>query len=317
MREIALSCGRFAGVEACWSRSAGRRAHRHTAADARCRPGRRPSMPAVTRTSRSHLRRPSPRRASCSRTRSARGCHLVRRTSTAVRSACASAAELLPALGTISHIESYFSFRRCDGRRTDGRPLRADLQLLDILPHPVYLLLAMLERAGSGSDRSRCDTRWGRRDHPCAAPARMRRQECSRSRSKGRPVESYLRVVGQQRVDLRGFRARHCAATHRARNLRNRQGCSRRTRWRGSSAPAPRPRSDAASLEATAILPGTRPSCSPRFTTLRAGRQPANVRGERRAVRSCMGASRGGSCQSRCSRTRRPAIDGQANRQSS
>ncbi len=49
-----------------------------------------------------------------------------------------------PALGRLVHIESYFAFRTT--RRTpDGRtPLRADLQLLDILPHPVYLLLDAL-----------------------------------------------------------------------------------------------------------------------------------------------------------------------------
>jgi len=59
--------------------------------------------------------------------------------------------EYRPAIGRLVHIESYFSFRTT--RRTpDGRtPLRADLQLLDILPHPVYLLLDAL--AGEPGDR--------------------------------------------------------------------------------------------------------------------------------------------------------------------
>jgi len=54
---------------------------------------------------------------------------------------------LLPAIGRVCHIESYFAFR--PSRRTAGGrvALRADLQLLDILPHPVYLLLHFLEAA--------------------------------------------------------------------------------------------------------------------------------------------------------------------------
>lgn len=59
--------------------------------------------------------------------------------------------EYRPAIGRLVHIESYFAFRTT--RRTpDGRtPLRADLQLLDILPHPVYLLLDAL--AGEPGDK--------------------------------------------------------------------------------------------------------------------------------------------------------------------
>jgi predicted dehydrogenase len=57
----------------------------------------------------------------------------------------------LPALGHVNHVESYFSFRVVK-RHPDGRaPLRDDLQLIDILPHPVYLLLDLLERTASGS----------------------------------------------------------------------------------------------------------------------------------------------------------------------
>ncbi len=103
--------------------------------------------------------------------------------------------ELLPALGTISHIESYFSFRPV--RRTpDGRvPLRPDLQLLDILPHPVYLLLSVLERAGSGPiELAAIQVGAGGTVH-----ALLRHGATTGVLTvtlEGRPVESYLRVAG-------------------------------------------------------------------------------------------------------------------------
>src|SRR5690606_32112892 len=53
------------------------------------------------------------------------------------------------ALGRVVHVESYFSFRTVR-RSPDGRtPLAPDLQLMDILPHPVYLLLAGLDPGGA------------------------------------------------------------------------------------------------------------------------------------------------------------------------
>lgn len=56
-------------------------------------------------------------------------------------------AELLPALGKIVHAESYFSFRPVRTRSSRGRPLTQGEQLIDVLPHPTYLLLDLLERA--------------------------------------------------------------------------------------------------------------------------------------------------------------------------
>src|SRR5712691_2222966 len=63
------------------------------------------------------------------------------------------ALELLPALGELTHVESYFSFRAMKHSPNGRAPLRDDLQLLDILPHPVYLLLDFLERAAQGKTR--------------------------------------------------------------------------------------------------------------------------------------------------------------------
>jgi predicted dehydrogenase/nucleoside-diphosphate-sugar epimerase len=104
------------------------------------------------------------------------------------------ALELLPNLGQLVHIESYFSFRTV--RRTPGgrAPLRADLQLLDILPHPVYLLLHCLEREPGQTEITALDV--GRRG---TIHALVRRGDVTGNlvvTLDGRPVESYLRLVG-------------------------------------------------------------------------------------------------------------------------
>jgi predicted dehydrogenase/nucleoside-diphosphate-sugar epimerase len=105
------------------------------------------------------------------------------------------ARELLPALGRLIHVESYFSFRTV--RRTpDGRvPLRADLQLLDILPHPVYVLLQFLEAAAEGTtELTALEVGKAGTVH-----ALIRRGDLTGTlvvTLEGRPVDSYLRLVG-------------------------------------------------------------------------------------------------------------------------
>jgi predicted dehydrogenase len=101
----------------------------------------------------------------------------------------------LPALGDLKHVESYFSFRVVK-RNPDGRaPLRDDLQLIDVLPHPVYLLLDLLERSGPGSTELT-----GLEVGPSGTvQALLRRGAVTGTlvvTIEGRPVESYLRVVG-------------------------------------------------------------------------------------------------------------------------
>jgi predicted dehydrogenase/nucleoside-diphosphate-sugar epimerase len=51
----------------------------------------------------------------------------------------------LPMIGELMHVESYFSFKPVRRRPDGGTPLSAVDQLIDILPHPVYLLLSALE----------------------------------------------------------------------------------------------------------------------------------------------------------------------------
>jgi predicted dehydrogenase/nucleoside-diphosphate-sugar epimerase len=105
------------------------------------------------------------------------------------------ALQLLPALGELTHVESYFSFRAMKHSPTGRAPLRDDLQLLDILPHPVYLLLDFLERAAPGNSRL-VSVEIGPRG---TVHALVRRGSLTASlvvTLEGRPVESYLRVVG-------------------------------------------------------------------------------------------------------------------------
>jgi predicted dehydrogenase len=52
----------------------------------------------------------------------------------------------LPMIGDLIHVESYFSFKPVRRRPDGGTPLSAVEQLIDILPHPVYLMLSALER---------------------------------------------------------------------------------------------------------------------------------------------------------------------------
>jgi predicted dehydrogenase/nucleoside-diphosphate-sugar epimerase len=106
------------------------------------------------------------------------------------------ALELLPALGTLSHIESYFSFRTVR-RAADGRtPLRADLQLLDILPHPVYLLLHFLEQAAPEEQTELTALEVGPAGTVHALVRRGMLTATLIVTLDGRPVESYLRLVG-------------------------------------------------------------------------------------------------------------------------
>jgi len=104
--------------------------------------------------------------------------------------------QYLPALGPIIHIESYFAFRPVRHLVGGRAALRPDHQLLDILPHPVYLLLCFLEMVSAGpvelaSLRVSC----GGTVH-----ALVRQGDVTGTlvvTLEGRPVESYLRIVGR------------------------------------------------------------------------------------------------------------------------
>jgi len=105
------------------------------------------------------------------------------------------ALELLPALGELTHVESYFSFRAVKHTPNGRAPLRDDLQLLDILPHPVYLLLDFLERATEGATKL-VSVEIGPRGTVHALVRRGSLTGTLVVTLEGRPVESYLRLVG-------------------------------------------------------------------------------------------------------------------------
>jgi len=101
----------------------------------------------------------------------------------------------LPMIGGLVHVESYFSFKPVRRRPDGGTPLSAVDQLIDILPHPVYLLLSALERVSeSPAVISAVDV----------APEGEVRAVIRSGNTlatlivtlRGRPIESYLRVVG-------------------------------------------------------------------------------------------------------------------------
>lgn len=103
----------------------------------------------------------------------------------------------MPILRKVVHIESYFSFKTV--RRVGGGLMEPVEQVEDILPHPVYLMLDAFEAAASGQVDTPCevtaiDVHAGgevralvkQGDIPAVLTVTLR----------GRPIESYLRIVG-------------------------------------------------------------------------------------------------------------------------
>lgn len=105
-------------------------------------------------------------------------------------------ADYLPSIGRVVHVESYFSFRTVRHAPGGRRVLRADHQLLDILPHPVYLLLRALEQTGEGATEL-VSLEVSREGTVHALVRRGRVTGALIVTLEGRPVESYLRVVGR------------------------------------------------------------------------------------------------------------------------
>ncbi len=103
---------------------------------------------------------------------------------------------LLPALGAVIHVESFFAFRPIR-RRPDGRAaLPADEQLLDILPHPVYLLLRFLSQASPGETADTVAVEVGPGGTVHALVRSGPTTGTLTVTLDGRPVETYVTVVG-------------------------------------------------------------------------------------------------------------------------
>lgn len=100
---------------------------------------------------------------------------------------------LFASIGGIVHIESFFSFRQV------RRDISALDQLLDILPHPVYLLLHFLEKGGASIEKFsgmiKClDVRDDGELRLLAAEKDFTGSVTVSLR--GRPVDSYVKITG-------------------------------------------------------------------------------------------------------------------------
>lgn len=104
--------------------------------------------------------------------------------------------DFLSLIGTPVHVESYFSFRPVRTGKGGGTPLTYAQQLVDVLPHPTYLLLDLLERLHPGEpieadtlELSHAGTLHGLvRCGPLVGSLMVSLE--------GRPVEHWLKIVG-------------------------------------------------------------------------------------------------------------------------
>jgi len=106
--------------------------------------------------------------------------------------------ELFPSLGNVAHVESYFSFRPIRRDSSGRRAMAADQQLFDVLPHPTYLLLDALEAAAPAGALEVVGATVGSEGTVHALLRRGQVTGVLVVTLSGRPVESYLRVVGTQ-----------------------------------------------------------------------------------------------------------------------
>ena len=103
----------------------------------------------------------------------------------------------LPMIGELVHVESYFSFKPVRRRADGGPPLSSIDQLIDILPHPVYLMLSALEsRAQPGSIPEVAALTVGAAGEVRAVIRHGNTLATLIVTLRGRPIESYLRVIG-------------------------------------------------------------------------------------------------------------------------
>lgn len=113
--------------------------------------------------------------------------------------------ETMPLIGDVVHVESYFSFKTVR-RAAGGGAVTPTEQLIDILPHPVYLLLSAFESAGR--DMADVELRSVEVDARGEVRALL---SCGDAMGvltvtlRGRPIESYVRVVGSNGLVLADF----------------------------------------------------------------------------------------------------------------
>lgn len=105
--------------------------------------------------------------------------------------------DYIPVLQNIVHIESYFSFKTV--RRVTGSLMGPVEQLVDILPHPIYLMLDAFEAASKDKGTMPCMISALEVDARGEIRALLNQGEIPAMLTvtlRGRPIESYLRIVG-------------------------------------------------------------------------------------------------------------------------
>lgn len=105
--------------------------------------------------------------------------------------------EHLPVLRKVVQIESYFSFKTV--RRVSGGLMSPVEQLTDILPHPIYLMLDALEASAPDTVATPCELCALEVDAEGEVRALLKRDGTMAMLTvtlRGRPIESYLRIVG-------------------------------------------------------------------------------------------------------------------------
>jgi len=106
---------------------------------------------------------------------------------------------LLPLIGNLVHMDSYFSFRPVRRSPGGGGAIGPLDQLMDILPHPVYVLLKYLRSSALLTESPAVDLRFVEADPSGDVFAILRLGSVTGRlviTLNGRPVESYLRIVG-------------------------------------------------------------------------------------------------------------------------
>jgi len=107
--------------------------------------------------------------------------------------ACQETKKILHYIGDIIHIESYFSFRQV--RKNIG-PVD---QVVDILPHPVYSLLEFLNKNACSESKNPVEIKSIQVTNNGDVRSLLKRDGVTGTlvvTLKGRPVESYLHIVG-------------------------------------------------------------------------------------------------------------------------
>lgn len=106
--------------------------------------------------------------------------------------------ETVKYIGHPAHIESYFSFRPSRGRGDGKAALRRDLQLRDILPHPIYLATEALQAFAPGDRPELRHVSVGSDGTVHAVLEQGGVTATVVVTLTGRPVENYLRLVGSR-----------------------------------------------------------------------------------------------------------------------